>query len=98
MFDGQNKKQVADCISGDCNQHDFLRDAVAFTMLPNITNVLIFQALILVIVSYCCCGLSNLPAFFEDLFGTKHLGAIHRYLLTTWSMGGIIGPAIVSQI
>lgn len=71
---------------------------VAFVMLPNITNILVFQALILVIVSCYGGGFSNLPAFIGDLFGTKQLGAIHGYLLTTWSLGGIIGPAIVSQI
>ncbi|WP_422123293.1 OFA family MFS transporter [Planococcus sp. X10-3] len=76
----------------------FALQIVAFTMLPNITNVLIFQALILVIVSCYGGGFSNLPAFIGDLFGTKQLGAIHGYLLTTWSLGGIIGPAIVSQI
>lgn len=41
---------------------------------------------------------SNLPAFIADLFGTKELGAIHGYLLTTWSLGGLIGPTLVSQI
>lgn len=71
---------------------------VAFVMLPNITNILVFQALILVIVSCYGGGFSNLPAFIGDLFGTKQLGAIHGYLLTTWSLGGIIGPALVSQI
>ena len=25
-------------------------------------------------------------------------GAIHGYLLTTWSLGGLIGPTLVSQI
>ncbi len=71
---------------------------IAFTMLPSITNVLVFQALILVIVSCYGGGFSNLPAFVGDLFGTRQLGAIHGYLLTTWSLGGIIGPLIVSQI
>ncbi|MBD8015414.1 OFA family MFS transporter [Microbacterium sp. APC 3898] len=76
----------------------FALQIVAFTMLPNITHVLVFQALILVVVSCYGGGFSNLPAFVGDLFGTKQLGAIHGYLLTTWSMGGIIGPAIVSQV
>ena len=76
----------------------FILEIIAFTMLPNIGNVLIFQAMILIIVSCYGGGFSNLPAFIGDLFGTKQLGAIHGYLLTTWSLGGIIGPAIVSQI
>ncbi|WKA57078.1 OFA family MFS transporter [Planococcus shenhongbingii] len=76
----------------------FVLQLIAFILLPNITNILVFQAFILIIVSCYGGGFSNLPAFVGDLFGTKQLGAIHGLLLTTWSMGGIIGPAIVSQI
>ena len=76
----------------------FILQLIAFITLPNITNVLVFQAFILVIVSCYGGGFSNLPAIIGDLFGTKQLGAIHGYLLTTWSLGGIIGPAIVSQV
>ncbi|GAE34867.1 oxalate: formate antiporter [Halalkalibacter akibai JCM 9157] len=71
---------------------------VAFLTLPFITSVLIFQFLILLVVSCYGGGFSNLPAFIGDLFGTKQLGAIHGYLLTTWSLGGVFGPMIVSQI
>ena len=76
----------------------FIIQIVAFVMLPGITNVIIFQVFILLIVSCYGGGFSNLPAFIGDMFGTKQLGAIHGYLLTTWSLGGIIGPAIVSQV
>ncbi|HSI66368.1 MAG TPA: OFA family MFS transporter [Planococcus sp. (in: firmicutes)] len=76
----------------------FILQIIAFSLLPNITNVILFQALILVVVSCYGGGFSNLPAFIGDLFGTKQLGAIHGLLLTTWSLGGILGPAIVSQI
>lgn len=76
----------------------FVLQIVAFSLLPNITNVILFQVLILVVVSCYGGGFSNLPAFIGDIFGTKQLGAIHGLLLTTWSLGGILGPAIVSQI
>ncbi|OLO42400.1 MFS transporter [Alkalihalophilus pseudofirmus] len=76
----------------------FILQFIAFVTLPNITNVLLFQALILIVVSCYGGGFSNLPAFIGDLFGTKQLGAIHGYLLTTWSLGGILGPLLVSQI
>lgn len=71
---------------------------VAFLTLPFITSVILFQILILLVVSCYGGGFSNLPAFIGDLFGTKQLGAIHGYLLTTWSLGGVFGPMIVSQI
>ncbi|WP_220359398.1 MFS transporter [Alkalilimnicola ehrlichii] len=76
----------------------FILQIIAFISLPSITNVLLFQALILIVVSCYGGGFSNLPAFIGDLFGVKQLGAIHGYMLTTWSMGGILGPLLVSQI
>ena len=76
----------------------FVIQLVAFLTLPNISSAIIFQALIFLVVSCYGGGFSNLPAFIADLFGTKELGAIHGYLLTTWSLGGLIGPTLVSQI
>ncbi|MEW9672419.1 OFA family MFS transporter [Ammoniphilus sp. 3BR4] len=76
----------------------FIIQIVAFATLPLTTNVLVFQVLIFLVVSCYGGGFSNLPAFIGDLFGTKQLGAIHGYLLTTWSLGGIIGPLLVSKI
>ncbi|WP_216829692.1 L-lactate MFS transporter [Alkalihalobacterium elongatum] len=76
----------------------FIIQMIAFATLPFTTNALLFQLLILLVVSCYGGGFSNLPAFIGDLFGTKELGAIHGYLLTTWSLGGIIGPLIVSNI
>jgi OFA family oxalate/formate antiporter-like MFS transporter len=76
----------------------FIIQIVAFLLLPNITNALLFQALILLVVSCYGGGFSNLPAFIGDLFGTKQLGAIHGYLLTTWSIGGVFGPMMVVAI
>ncbi len=76
----------------------FFIQIVAFLLLPNVTNVILFQALILIVISCYGGGFSNLPAFIGDIFGTKQLGAIHGFLLTTWSLGGVLGPMIVSQI
>ncbi|WP_162055880.1 L-lactate MFS transporter [Pontibacter pamirensis] len=76
----------------------FVIQLVAFLTLPNISSALVFQALIFLVVSCYGGGFSNLPAFIADLFGTKELGAIHGYLLTTWSLGGLLGPTLVSQI
>ncbi|MCE7792187.1 OFA family MFS transporter [Salipaludibacillus sp. CUR1] len=76
----------------------FVLQLIAFITIPNITNILLFQALVFIVVSCYGGGFSNLPAFIGDLFGTKQLGAIHGYLLTTWSLGGILGPLLVSQI
>ena len=76
----------------------FVIQLIAFITLPFITSALLFQVLIFLVVSCYGGGFSNLPAFIADLFGTKQLGAIHGYLLTTWSLGGLVGPTLVSQI
>ena len=76
----------------------FVIQLIAFLTLPFTTNVIIFQLFIFLVVSCYGGGFSNLPAFASDLFGTKQLGVIHGYLLTTWSLGGVFGPMIVSAI
>ncbi|TYR74383.1 OFA family MFS transporter [Rossellomorea vietnamensis] len=76
----------------------FVIQLIAFVTLPMTTNIILFQILIFLVVSCYGGGFSNLPAFIGDLFGTKQLGAIHGYLLTTWSLGGILGPLLVSSI
>ncbi|PYZ94585.1 MFS transporter [Salipaludibacillus keqinensis] len=71
---------------------------VAFLILPTISNVLLFQALIFIVISIYGGGFASLPAFIGDLFGTKELGAIHGLLLTSWSMAGVVGPMVVSFV
>ncbi len=71
---------------------------VAFLILPHASNVILFQLLIFAILTIYGGGFASLPAFIGDLFGTKQLGAIHGYLLTSWSMAGIAGPMIVAYI
>lgn len=74
----------------------FTVQLIIFSVLPFTTNALLFQLCIFFVVSFYGGGFSNLPAFASDLFGTKQLGVIHGYLLTTWSLGGICGPQIVN--
>jgi len=74
----------------------FTTELIIFALLPFTHNVLLFQLCIFFVVSFYGGGFSNLPAFASDLFGTKQLGVIHGYLLTTWSLGGVFGPQIVN--
>jgi OFA family oxalate/formate antiporter-like MFS transporter len=76
----------------------FAIQIVAFSVLPSITNALLFQALIFLILTCYGGGFASLPAFIGDLFGTKQLGAIHGYLLTAWAMAGVVGPIVVAWI
>ncbi|MGY4691604.1 L-lactate MFS transporter [Salibacterium sp. K-3] len=76
----------------------FIIQTAAFFLLPYISSVLLFSILLYLIVSCYGGGFACLPAFIGDLFGTKQLGAIHGYLLTSWSIAGVVGPMIVSTV
>ncbi|SDH61028.1 MFS transporter, OFA family, oxalate/formate antiporter [Alteribacillus persepolensis] len=76
----------------------FIFQVAAFFLLPYITNVILFSIILFLIISCYGGGFSCLPAFIGDLFGTKQLGAIHGYLLTSWSLAGVVGPMIVSAV
>lgn len=76
----------------------FVIQVTAFFLLPNITSQVIFPILLYIIITCYGGGFASLPAFIGDLFGTKQLGAIHGYLLTSWSMAGVVGPMVVSYI
>ncbi|MFS8579052.1 MAG: MFS transporter, partial [Novibacillus thermophilus] len=76
----------------------FVIQVTAFFLLPNITSQVVFPILLYIIITCYGGGFASLPAFIGDLFGTKQLGAIHGYLLTSWSMAGVVGPMVVSYI
>jgi MFS family permease len=40
-------------------------------------------------------GFATVPAYLKDMFGTRYVGAIHGWLITAWSMAGVIGPVLV---
>ena len=70
----------------------FSLQIVAYFLLPGITNALVFQAVIFLILSCYGGGFSTIPAYIGDMFGTKQLGAIHGYILTAWAAAGMAGP------
>jgi MFS family permease len=41
-------------------------------------------------------GFATIPAYLADLFGTQMVGAIHGRLITSWSVAGIVGPALIA--
>ncbi|WP_202077743.1 OFA family MFS transporter [Caldalkalibacillus salinus] len=76
----------------------FIAQLAFFLLLPFITSALLFQIIIYIILTMYGGGFASLPAFIGDLFGTKQLGAIHGYLLTSWSTAGILGPMVVAYL
>lgn len=70
----------------------FALQIVAFVLLPNLGNEILFQGLIFLILSCYGGGFACMPAFIKDLFGTRQLGIIFGYILTAWAAAGMIGP------
>ena len=68
----------------------------AFWLLGNTTDAVLFQVLVLLIISCYGGGFSCMPAYLSDIFGTRELSAIHGRILTAWGIAGVVGPTIVS--
>lgn len=76
----------------------FAIQIVAFLVLPSITQAILFQLVLFLIMTCYGGGFATIPAYIGDLFGTKELSAIHGYLLTAWSAAGIAGPMTVAAV
>lgn len=60
--------------------------------------LLIFCGGTFVIISFYGGIFSVLPAYTADLFGQKHVGAIHGRALTAWSAAALIGPTLLTTL
>jgi OFA family oxalate/formate antiporter-like MFS transporter len=76
----------------------FAVQIIAFWVLPDIRSIILFQVVLYMILTFYGGGFATLPAYIGDLFGTKELGAIHGYVLTSWAMAGVFGPQIVARL
>jgi len=76
----------------------FFTQAIAFYILPSVTEIIVFQMILFFIMSCYGGGFASIPAYIGDIFGTKELGAIHGYILTAWAAAGLVGPLIISMV
>lgn len=79
----------------------FLLGALLYFLVPvaqRLQSVSLFVVVTAVIISMYGGGFATIPAYIRDLFGTKHLGAIHGRLITAWSMAAVLGPQLVNYI
>ncbi len=76
----------------------FVIEIIAFFLLAGVTDSLLFQALIFIIITCYGGGFSCMPAYLSDIYGTRQLSAIHGRILTAWGLAGIAGPLLLSQI
>jgi OFA family oxalate/formate antiporter-like MFS transporter len=71
---------------------------VCLLILPHASNAVLF--FILAAVVYLCYGggFGTMPATAGDYFGVKYAGAIYGLMLIGWSIGGVIGPILISAL
>lgn len=74
----------------------FVLEIIAMLILGNVTNVILFQIFLFIVMTCYGGGFSCIPAYLSDIFGTKHLSAIHGRILTAWAIAGIVGPCLIS--
>lgn len=79
----------------------FVLGAALYALVPttgDMGSVVLFVAAYAIILSMYGGGFATIPAYLNDLFGSKYVGAIHGRLLTAWSAAGVFGPVLVNYI
>jgi MFS family permease len=79
----------------------FVIGIVLYSLLPTWGHLglpTLFVLSICIILSMYGGGFSTVPAYLADIFGTQMVGAIHGRLITSWSVAGVVGPALIAGL
>ena len=77
----------------------FAIQIVAFPLLAHLAaSPLLFMIVTFVILTCYGGGFASIPAYISDLFGTKEMPTIHGFILTAWSLAGIVGPMLNAYV
>jgi hypothetical protein len=76
----------------------FVLQAVLFFLLPLVSVYFLLAVLAFVIVSCYGGGFGTMPAFNADYFGPTNVGTNYGLMLTAWSVGGVLGPILISRV
>lgn len=69
-----------------------------FAVLPFVGNPWLFGAMICYVLLCYGGGFGTMPSLILDVFGAARMAAAYGLVLTAWSAGGIVGPAIVASL
>ena len=71
---------------------------ICLLLIPHASNPALF--FILAAIVYLCYGggFGTMPATAGNFFGMRHAGAIYGLMLVGWSLGGLIGPLVISTL
>ena len=76
----------------------FLLQAGIFAMIPNVTEFGIFATLLFAVLLCYGGGFGTMPAFADDYFGSRDVGAIYGLMLTAWGFASAAGPLLIANI
>lgn len=77
----------------------FVIQIVCFPLLANLTgSPIAFMLVTFLILSCYGGGFASIPAYISDLFGLKEMPTIHGFILTAWSLAGIVGPMLNAYV
>ncbi|KAF9906311.1 hypothetical protein EC991_000799 [Linnemannia zychae] len=74
---------------------------VILASLPTIMEKRVYWAFLLVIWILTACyggGFGCIPAFLCDMFGPSNIGALHGIILTAWSLAGVGGGLLFTEV
>jgi MFS family permease len=81
-----------------CVMIPYLTNWVAMGTAGSYTPLYLFYGGIIVIITFYGGLLAVLPAYLADIFGLKHVGAIHGRQLTGWSFSALAGPYVLTSL
>jgi len=77
----------------------FAIQIVCFPLLANLTgSPIAFMCVTFLILTCYGGGFASIPAYISDLFGLKEMPTIHGFILTAWSLAGIVGPMLNAYV
>jgi MFS family permease len=79
----------------------FVLGTILYCAVPwtgSVGSVSLFVLCFVIIMSMYGGGFATVPAYLRDMFGTRYVGAIHGWLITAWSVAGVLGPVLVNYI
>ncbi|KAF9977170.1 hypothetical protein BGZ75_010398 [Mortierella antarctica] len=74
---------------------------VILATLPIIMEKRVYWAFLLVVWTLTACyggGFGCIPAFLCDMFGPSNIGALHGIILTAWSLAGVGGGLLFTEV
>ncbi|MGE7216369.1 L-lactate MFS transporter [Priestia koreensis] len=76
----------------------FITQFITFLFLLIGVGSPLFYILVSIVMVCYGGGFASLPAYISDIFGVKHTGIVHGYMLTAWAAAGLIGPILTSWL